>query len=356
MSTTTSGVEAGSWICPLPLRDYPAVVLGHGAGGRLMADLLDGLFRPLFANPILAQQGDAAVLDLGPAGRLAFTIDSFVVSPPVFPGGDIGSLAAHGTINDLAMAAAQPLALSAAFILEEGLPLDRLQRLAASLAAACRAAGVPLVSGDTKVVNRGQGDGVYITTAGIGLVQPGSGVAPQRARPGDAVLVSGSLGDHGVAVLSVRAGLAFETAITSDSAPLHTLVAALLAAAPDVHSLRDPTRGGLAAALNELAAAAGVGIVLEEPAIPVQPAVAAACELLGLDPLHLANEGKLVALVPPAQAEAALAALRAHPLGAGAARIGSVVAEHPGQVVARTAIGGTRLIDLPAGELLPRIC
>jgi hydrogenase expression/formation protein HypE len=291
---------------------------------------------------------------------MAFTTDSFVVSPLIFPGGDIGSLAVHGTVNDLAMSGAQPLCLSAGFILEEGLPLDVLGRVAASAAGACRQAGARLVAGDTKVVNKGHGDGLYINTSGLGLVPPGVNVAPHQARPGDAVIVSGSIGDHGVAIMSVREGLEFETRIESDSAPLNGLVGAMLASAPGgpapIHCLRDATRGGLAAVLNELAEASQAGIEFDERRVPLRPAVQAACEMLGLDPLYVANEGKLVAVVAEPAAEAVLAAMHAHPLGREAALIGRVTAEHPGRVVARTGIGGARIVDIPAGELLPRIC
>ena len=329
--------------------------MAHGAGGRMMADLIAGLFAPALDNPYLRQMADAALLQLG-GERLAVSTDSFVVRPLFFPGGDIGSLAVHGTVNDLAMGGARPLWLTAGYILEEGLEITVLERVARSMAAAAAEAGVLVVAGDTKVVERGHGDGVYINTTGIGVVPAGVEVGPARIRPGDAVLLSGTVGDHGIAVLSRREGLSFETELLSDSAPLHGLVQALLAAAPHTHALRDPTRGGLAAALNELAGASSVGIELEEGAVPVRPAVRAACEMLGFDPLTVANEGKLVAFVPPEEAEAALAALRAHPLGRDAARIGAATAEHPGRVLARTAIGGRRIVDMPLGELLPRIC
>ena len=343
------------WTCPRPLQNYPTIVMGHGSGGRMMADLIRHLFAPQFASQALAQLADATVLDL-PAGRIAFSTDSFVVSPLFFPGGDIGELAVNGTVNDLAMSGARPLFLSAGFILEEGLPMETLGNLVASMARACQAAGVTLAAGDTKVVNRGHGDGIYINTTGIGLIPDGIALSPRGLRPGDAVLVSGTLGDHGMAIMSVREGLQFESQIRSDTAPLHGLVADLLKAAPETHCLRDATRGGLSAVLNELADASQVGIEFEESRVPVRAEVAAACEMLGLDPFYIANEGKLVACVPEAQAEAALAAMRAHPYGREAARIGTVVEAHPGLVTARTAIGGTRVVDLPAGELLPRIC
>ena len=342
------------WTCPLPLRDQPNIVLGHGGGGKLSAELIEHLFYPAFANNLLDRRGDSAVLALG-GGRLAFTTDSFVVRPLFFPGGSIGDLAVNGTVNDLAMMGARPLFLSAGFILEEGLSLATLGGVVERMGAAARAAGVQIVAGDTKVVERGHGDGVYINTSGIGLIPEGVEIGPDRARPGDAVLMSGTLADHGMAILSVREGLEFETVIQSDCAPLYELVEALRAAGT-VHALRDATRGGAAAALNEIARASGVGIVLRERDIPVHPATAAACELLGMDPLHVANEGKLVAFVPREQADAALTALRAHSLGEEAAIIGEVVAEHPGVVVGRTGIGGSRVIDTQVGEQLPRIC
>jgi len=288
--------------------------------------------------------------------RLAISTDSFTVHPLFFPGGDIGSLAVHGTVNDVAMSGAHPLWLTAAFILEEGLEMDVLERVVRSMAEATRVAGVQVVAGDTKVVERGHGDGIYINTTGVGVVPEGVEIGPDRARPGDVILLSGTVGDHGIAVLSQREGLEFETDLLSDSAPLNGLVETLLAVAPHTHCLRDPTRGGLAAALNELSIASEVGIEIEEARVPVRPAVAAACGMLGFDPLTVANEGKLVAIVPPGEAETALEALRAHPLGREAARIGIVTDESPGMVLARTGIGGRRVVDMPLGELLPRIC
>jgi len=341
--------------CPAPIARHATVQLAHGGGGRLSQRLVEELFLPAFANPALAALHDGALLEVAGA-RLAFSTDSYVVRPLFFPGGDIGSLAVHGTVNDLSMCGARPLALSAGFILEEGFPMADLERVVASMREAAAAAEVAIVTGDTKVVDRGKGDGVYINTAGIGLVPPGITIDPRRAAPGDVVLVSGTLADHGIAVLSVREGLRFETALTSDSAPLHGLVAAVLAAGADVHVLRDPTRGGVASALNEIAAAAGVGIELDEARLPVREAVRGACELLGFDPLYVANEGKLIAIVAPEQAEPALQALRAHPLGREAAIIGRVSAERPGRVVLRTTLGTRRLLDMLAGEQLPRIC
>jgi hydrogenase expression/formation protein HypE len=331
--------------------------LAHGAGGRVMADLIGEVFAPPLDNPFLRQMADSAVLQTGAlAGRLAVSTDSFVVRPLFFPGGDIGSLAVHGTVNDVAMSGAQPLWLTAAFILEEGLELEVLERVVRSMADAANSAGVQIVAGDTKVVERGHGDGLYVTTTGVGLVPAGVDIGPDRAQPGDVVLLSGTVGDHGIAVLSRREGLAFETELLSDSAPLGGLVSALLTVAPHTHCLRDPTRGGLAAALNELAGASGVGVDIEEGCVPVRPEVLAACDMLGFDPLVVANEGKLVAFVPPEEAGPALEALRSHPLGQRAARIGVVTDEHRGLVLARTAIGGRRVVDMPLGELLPRIC
>jgi hydrogenase expression/formation protein HypE len=347
-------VDLESWTCPLPLRDSPTVLLGHGAGGRLSAELVAHLFVPAFGGDPDAL-GDAAVVEVA-GQRLALTTDSFVVRPRWFPGGNLGTLAVNGTVNDLAMVGAQPLYLTAGFILEEGLEVAELGRLAAAVGEAAREAGVQVVAGDTKVVDRGHGDGLFINTAGVGVVPPGVQIGPTRARPGDAVLVSGPIGLHGMAVMSVREGLEFGSEITSDCQPLHGLVAGLLAAGIDVHVLRDPTRGGVAASLNEIAASSRVGVVLQERSIPVPDDVRAACAFLGLDPLVVANEGKLVAFVPQEQAEDALAVLQADPRGAGATRIGTVTAEHPGVVVARTGIGGTRVVDLPLGEQLPRIC
>ena len=331
------------------------VELVHGAGGRAMTELVAELFQAALDNPALARGHDAALLPR-PEGRVAMSTDGYVISPLVFPGGDIGSMAVHGTVNDLAMAGAQPVALTAGFILEEGLPLADLARIVESMARAARAVGVQVVAGDTKVVERGKADGVFITTAGMGVVPEDVDIAGDRARPGDAVLVSGTLGDHGVAVMSRRENMTFETEIESDSQPLHDLVAEMLVAAPDIHVLRDPTRGGLAAALNEIAAQSGVAIALDEAAIPVRPAVASACELLGLDPLNVANEGKLVAICPPERAEALLAAMRAHPKGREAAIIGSVRDAPEGMVHMRTGFGGNRIVDWIAGEQLPRIC
>lgn len=347
--------DAGAWTCPAPLRDSPTVVMGHGGGGALSAELVEHLFLPAFGEAADAGLGDSAVVAVAGA-RLAFTTDSSVVRPMWFPGGSIGELAVNGTVNDLAMAGATPLVLSTAFVLEEGTALADLGRIAEAMGVAARSAGVRLVTGDTKVVDRGSGDGVFVTTAGIGVLADGVDIRPERSAPGDVVIVSGDLGVHGIAVLSCREGLAFGTAVESDTAPLHGLVAAMLATGADVHALRDPTRGGLAASLNEIGRAAGVGIVLDERRIPVPGEVADACGLLGLDPLEVANEGKLVAMVPDADADRVLEAMRRHPHGHGATVVGTCVADHPGMVVARTGLGGTRVVDLPVGEQLPRIC
>ncbi len=332
------------------------IELAHGAGGRAMAQLISDLFREPLDNEWLRQGNDQAAFDVG-RGRMVMTTDAYVISPLFFPGGDIGSLAVHGTINDIAMAGARPLYLSASFILEEGFPLIELKRIADSMGAAARAAGVSVITGDTKVVERGKADGVFISTTGIGVVPAGLELSVEKVRPGDRVIVSGFLGDHGVAVMSKRHDLSFETAIVSDSAPLHGLVAAMVeACGPDLHAMRDPTRGGLAATLNEWAQQAGVGVRLQEEAIPIRPEVSAACELLGLDPLYVANEGKLAAAVAPAAAEALLAAMRAHPLGRDAAVIGEVVADDHRFVQMTTGFGGDRIVDWLAGEQLPRIC
>jgi hydrogenase expression/formation protein HypE len=340
--------------CPLPLA-ADTVQLAHGGGGRAMRDLIASLLVPALASPTLEASHDAARLELGGA-QLAFTTDTFVVSPRHFPGGDIGELAVYGTVNDLACAGAQPRFLSCALVLEEGLPLAELGELMTSLGRAAARCGVAIATGDTKVVDRGKGDGIYINTAGIGLVPPGRRSGPGRVRPGDAVLVSGDLGRHGVAVLSVREGLAFEAPVVSDCAPVHGLAEALWAAGLDVHCLRDPTRGGLAAVLNEIALDAGVSMEVREPDIPVAEPVAAACELLGLDPLQVACEGRLVVFLPGAQADAALAALRRTPGGEGAAQIGRVRERGQVPVTLRTALGTERVLDLPPGTLLPRIC
>jgi hydrogenase expression/formation protein HypE len=345
--------------CPLPLSHHSTVQLAHGGGGRLMRALIEGLFLPAFqagADPAkIGPPHDSAVFDVG-GSRLAFTTDTFVVSPLFFPGGDIGELAVYGTVNDLAMAGAKPICLSAGFILEEGFALDTLRRVVASMSAAAREVGVPIVTGDTKVVDRGKGDGVFINTAGIGLVPAGVDVSPRRVVPGDAVLVSGDLGRHGMAIMSVREGLSFEGALQSDCASLVGLVEAMLVAGRDIHCLRDLTRGGLAAAVNEIAVDARVGIELDEAAIPVAEPVASACEMLGLDPLYVANEGRLVAFVPAPAAESVLRIMQQHPAAERPAIVGRVTERHPGTVDLRGPLGGGRILDLLSGEQMPRIC
>ena len=356
--TLTSPSEAPSfegWTCPLPLRDSPTVVMGHGGGGAMSAELVDHVFLASFADPSLAQLGDSAVLDVA-GSRIAFSTDSFVVRPLFFPGGSIGDLAVNGTVNDLAMSGATPLFLSAAFILEEGTDITKVGAVAQRLGEAATRAGVRVVTGDTKVVESGHGDGIYVNTAGIGLVPDGVDIRPDRAQVGDVVIVSGHIGVHGVAVMSVREGLEFGTEIHSDCAPLHGLVADMLAVTPDLHVLRDPTRGGVATSLNEIARASDVGIALEERALPVPEVVANACAFLGLDPLQVANEGKLLAFVAPEDADQVVAAMREHPLGRDTAIIGRCVADHPGMVSARTGFGASRVVDMPIGEQLPRIC
>jgi hydrogenase expression/formation protein HypE len=341
--------------CPLPFADHATVQLAHGGGGRLMRDLIEGLFRPAFAEGPQMPAHDSTVVPIG-AGRLAMTTDTFVVRPLVFPGGDIGKLAIYGTVNDLAMAGARPLYLTAGFVLEEGLPMETLRGIVASMAAAGREVGARIVTGDTKVVDRGHGDGVFINTSGVGLVLPEFDIAPQRVSPGDAVIVSGDLGRHGMAVMSVREGLGFESELQSDCASLVGLVESLAPLGRDIHCLRDLTRGGLAAALNEIAIDVQVGIEIEQAAVPVSEAVAAACEILGLDPLYVANEGRLVAFVAAEAAEKTLEILRAHPVAQGAAIIGRVSEEHPRSVEVRSTLGGLRLLDLLSGEQMPRIC
>jgi len=353
--------DPANWVCPLPLRDTKRIVMGHGGGGVLSEELIENLFLPAFGSAG-GPSRDSAVLH-NPGGRIALTTDSYVVNPLFFPGGNIGDLAVNGTINDLACSAAQPIGLTAGFILEEGLEIDVLGAVAHSMGRAAADAGVNILTGDTKVVGRGGADGLFINTAGIGVVPDGLRIGPERARPGDHIIVSGHIGEHGVAIMSVREGIDFGTTVTTDSAPLHRLVAAMLAALESggqdpnhIHALRDPTRGGLVAATVEIARAAGVGVELDEHAIPVPETVASACGFLGLDPLQVANEGKMVAFVDPSHSEAVLAAMRARPEGANAAVIGRAVEEHPGMVVARTAFGTTRVVERELGEQLPRIC
>ena len=332
-----------------------AVDMTHGSGGRSMAQLIEEMFVRHFDNEMLRQANDQAAFDIA-AGRMVMSTDGHVISPLFFPGGDIGSLSVHGTVNDVAMAGARPLYLSAGFILEEGFPLADLEKIVASMGRAATAAGVPVVTGDTKVVEKGKGDGVFITTTGVGVVPQGVDISGDRARPGDAILVNGTMGDHGVAIMSSRENLEFETTIESDSAALHTLIADMVTAAPGIHCLRDPTRGGLASTLNELALQSGVGMKLQETAIPVNPAVNAACELLGLDPLYVANEGKLICICAAEDAQALLQVMQKHPLGKQAAIIGEVIEDEHGFVQMETSFGGSRVVDWLAGEQLPRIC
>jgi len=341
--------------CPAPLAAKDTILLGHGSGGKLSAELVRDVFLPSLSNAVLARLDDQAVVNVG-GQRLAMTTDSFVVKPLFFPGGDIGSLAVHGTVNDLAMGGAKPLFLSAAFILEEGFSIEMLRSIVASMHRAAAAAGVQVVTGDTKVVERGKGDGIFINTTGIGVVPEGLDLSADRARPGDKVLLSGSIGEHGIAILAQREGLEFESEITSDSAALHTLVAQMLGASTEIRCMRDPTRGGVSSTLNEIAQQSRVGIEIEEKAIPVREEVRGACELLGLDPLYVANEGKLVAIVAADAAEDVLKAMQQHPLGRDARMIGTVKKENPGLVTMRTPLGTTRVVDMLAGDQLPRIC
>jgi hydrogenase expression/formation protein HypE len=348
--------DFSNWTCPLPLADYPTIVMGHGGGGKLGTELVEHLFLPAFRNPALENLGDAAVLQLGGA-RLALSTDSFVVQPLFFPGGSIGELAVNGTVNDLAVSGAVPRTLSAGFILEEGFPLAQLAAIVNAMARAAAAAGVQIVTGDTKVVERGHGDGCYINTAGVGVMREGLEVGPRRVRPGDVILVSGTIGDHGMAVMSVREGLEFESPIRSDCAALNGMIGAVLdAAGGAVRAMRDPTRGGLASTLNEIALASDVGMVIDEAKVPVRAEVQSACELLGLDPVYVANEGKAVFFVAPEAADVVLETLRKHPLGQNAARVGQATGEHKGMLVARTAMGASRVIAMQIGEQLPRIC
>ncbi len=341
--------------CPIPIEQYPTILLAHGGGGKLMHQLIEKMFLPAFGNPLLEARHDGAVLTLNGV-KLAFTTDSYVVRPLFFPGGDIGSLAIYGTVNDLAMCGARPLYLSAGFIFEEGLPMETLWRIVQSMQHAARRARVELVTGDTKVVDKGKGDGIFINTAGIGIIEHTLTIAPTSVRPGDLLLLNGDIGRHGIAIMTVREGLAFESEIESDSAPLADVVMTLLEAGIEIHCLRDLTRGGLASALVEIAEAASVEIAVEERAIPIREDVQGACEILGLDPLYVANEGRFVAFVPPGDAERALALMRAHPLGTDAAIIGHVSGPSRGRVTMKSKIGATRIVDMLSGEQLPRIC
>ncbi len=348
--------DLSNWTCPLPLKDYPTIVIAHGGGGKLGNELVEHLFLPAFRNPALENLGDAAVLDMA-GGRVAMSTDSFVVQPLFFPGGSIGALAVNGTVNDLAVSGADPKFLSASFILEEGFSIAQLAAIVQEMADAARTAGVQIVTGDTKVVERGHGDGCYINTAGVGVLRPGISVGPHRAEPGDVILVSGTIGDHGMAIMSMREGLEFESQIRSDCAALNGLIRNVLdVAGTAVRAMRDPTRGGLASTLNEIAQASNVGIAIDEAKLPVRPQVQSACELLGLDPVYVANEGKVVFFVAEEAADAVLSAMQSHPLGQEAARIGQVTSEHKHMVVARTAMGSNRVIPMQIGEQLPRIC
>ncbi len=355
MNDIQSGDLTSGPVCPIPISEYPQVMLAHGGGGRLSQHLIRTMFLSQFTSDALRPLHDGALLQVGNM-RLAFSTDSYVIRPIFFPGGTIGDLAVNGTVNDLAMCGARPLYLSTGFIIEEGLPMEDLWRVVVAMQAAAKAAGVTLVTGDTKVVDRGKGDKIFINTSGIGLIHAGTFINPARATPGDAVLISGRIADHGIAVLSVREGLEFATQLTSDTAPLNGLVDAMLHVCPDIHVLRDPTRGGLASTLNEIAESSATGIRIREESIPIADEVRGACEMLGFDPLYVANEGKLVAIVPSTEADDLLAAMRAHPLGREAALIGHVVPTPPGVVTMETRIGSTRIVDMLSGEQLPRIC
>jgi hydrogenase expression/formation protein HypE len=345
----------GALQCPSPGSKDERIVLGHGSGGRLTADLVRNVFLPCLSNPVIDRLNDSAEVNVG-GNRMVFTTDSFVVNPLRFPGGDIGSLAVNGTINDLAVVGAQPVALAAAFILEEGFSIHQLTEIMQSMREASRQAGVPVVAADTKVVERGKADGMFITTSGIGLVAEHLQLGPERAQPGDAVLVSGPIGDHGIAVMSAREGLEFETTVVSDCTALHHLVSTMLDCAGTIRCMRDATRGGVATVINELANSSAVEIIIDEQAVPVRDAVRAACEILGLDPLYVACEGRLVAIVDCAHADQILAVMRRHTLGRGACRIGTVTRAARPRVLLRTPLGTTRLLDILAGDQLPRIC
>jgi hydrogenase expression/formation protein HypE len=342
-------------VCPIPITNYNEIVLAHGSGGKLSHQLMEKMVLPQFRNELLEPLHDGAVFSIG-GQRVAFSTDSYVVSPIFFPGGDIGKLSVHGTVNDLAMCGARPLYLSVGFILEEGTPMEDFWRLVQSMREAATAAGVMLVTGDTKVVDRGKADKIFINTSGIGVIPDGINIAPARAQVGDKIIMSGAMAVHGIAIMSVREGLEFESEIASDTAPLNGLVETILAASKDVHVLRDPTRGGITSALTEIAQAAKVGMLLNEDAIPISEEVKGACEILGLDPLYVANEGKLLAIVAPSDADRVLAAIQSHPLGREAAIIGQVADDHPGFVMMKTRVGGKRVVDMLSGEQLPRIC
>jgi hydrogenase expression/formation protein HypE len=344
-----------AFVCPIPIEQYPHVLLAHGGGGKLTHQLIEKMFLPAFGNKMLDARHDGAILHL-PPNRLAFTTDSYVVQPLFFPGGDIGALAVNGTVNDLAMCGARPLYLSAGFILEEGLSMDTLWRVVQSMALSARQAGVQLVTGDTKVVDRGKGDGIFINTAGVGIIESGCTISPAGVKPGDSILLSGDIGRHGIAIMAVREGLEFESTIMSDCAALNGIVMDVLAAGIEVHCLRDLTRGGLASALVEIAEAARIHLQIDEAAIPMLEDVKGACEILGFDPLYVANEGRFISFVPAREAERALCQMRAHPLGQQACFIGTVADDNPGLVTMRSSIGATRIVDMLSGEQLPRIC
>jgi len=350
-----SEINIGGFACPIPIAQYPHVLLAHGGGGTLTHELIEKLFIPAFGNSALGERHDGAVFE-NPSRKLAFTTDSYVVHPLFFPGGDIGALAVNGTVNDLSMCGARPLYLSAGFIIEEGLPMETLWRIVQSMAAAAREAKVQLVTGDTKVVDRGKGDGIFINTAGVGAVQARHPISPASVKPGDAILLSGDIGRHGIAIMAVREGLEFESTILSDCAPLNEIVMSLLETGIEVHCLRDLTRGGLASALVEIAEAACLHLQIEESAIPILQEVQGACEILGFDPMYVANEGRFISFVPAAEAEKTLNRMRAHPLGLQASIIGTVMGERPGVVTMRSRIGATRIVDMLSGEQLPRIC
>ncbi len=353
---TNSPIDFSSGLsCPVPLTNYKTVTLAHGGGGTLSRQLVQSMFLPQFNNPALSDEHDGAILSME-GGTFAFSTDSYVVKPVFFPGGNIGDLAVYGTVNDIAMCGARPLYLSCAFIIEEGFAMEQLWTVVQTMQRAAEKAGVQLVTGDTKVVDRGKGDGIFITTAGVGVVPRGVVISPKRAAPGDVIVLSGRIADHGIAIMSVRQGITFETEIVSDTAPLNGMVEAMLEAEPDIHVLRDPTRGGIASALNEIALSAGRGIEIAESAIPVADAVTGACEILGLDPLYIANEGKLLAIVPERSASKVLEVMKKNPHGGEATVIGRVVEDHPGIVVMRTTIGSNRIVDMISGEQLPRIC
>lgn len=341
--------------CPLPIMEYKNILLAHGGGGKLSHQLIKNIFAAQFKNELLEPMHDGAIFSVG-GTRFAFSTDSYVINPIFFPGGDIGNLAVNGTVNDLSMCGARPLYLSSAFIIEEGLPMEDLWRVVLSMETAAKVAGVQLVTGDTKVVDRGKGDKIFINTSGIGIIPDGIEINPKRAKPGDKIILNGTIADHGIAIMSVREGLEFETQIVSDCAPLNGLVETMFAASKDIHVLRDATRGGVASVLNEIAESASIGITISENLIPVSEEVKGACEILGFDPLYVANEGKLLAFVAPSAADKVLSAMRTHPLGNNAVIIGEVVADHPGTVIMKTRIGGSRVVDMLSGEQLPRIC